>query len=1543
MISLVIKKNSRNIIALLFTVLSSEVFCAPMDHFVTKWDTTKNGTSDSFSITIPTKGGGYNYAVDWDNDAQFDEFNITGSITHTFPTSGIHYIRIKGSFPQIYFNNSGDKEKILDVFQWGTSQWRSMEKAFYGAFNMTVYAQDIPDFSNVTSFKHMFRNASNIGNENGAGSYGFWDTSNVQNMSGMFSGATSFDMDLSGWNIESVTNLSNMFNGVTLSTEIYDALLVSWVSQTVNQNLIFDGGNSIYCSAQAQNAWQGLTTFNNWTITDGGICPNTEFISRWDTKKVGTTNNTSISIPTTGTGYSYAVDWTNDGVFDEFNITGDISHDYGAQGTYTVKIHGDFPRIYFNNTGDKNKIVSVEQWGIGEWTSMNSAFYGSANLVNNATDTPNLALVDDLSFMFYDATNLGNGNGTWLWNTQTILTMERMFNNASAFNKDIGSWNTSGVTSMAYMFNLADQFNQDISQWDTTNVLSMEFLFKNATNFNQNISTWDTSSVTNMKKMFKDALAFDQNIGTWNVESVDDFANMFNGVQLSTPNYDALLTGWSAQNLINGKAFNGGLSIYCSQAAQDARAFMISNKGWSISDGGLCNNAPVITSNAVVYIDENQTAVITVTATDIETPILLFSITSGADLSKFTINPTSGELVFLSAPDYEANNSAAGNNQYFVEATVTDDGVPSNSTSQLIEVNVNNIAESLPSDFFKTTWKTNNSGTSNSTSITIPTRSELTYAYQVDWNGDDDFNDTDESIIYTGNATHDYGIAGTYSIAIKGSFPTIHFGSSIDNNKILSVDQWGTNQWETMQTAFYNTINLVLKSQDLPDLSTCTNMAFMFSGSTLIGGSTDTGNWNWDTSNISTMSNLFGNASSFNKDISNWNTENNLSLNYTFLNAINFNQNIGTWNTSMTFDMSNMFKGASSFNQDLSVWNTSNVISMSGMFYSATSFDQSLASWNIEMVTDFSDMFNGMTLSTANYDAMLVAWDLQNLTATIIFHGGNAHYCSQVAQDARTHMISTDGWSIADNGLCVASTSDFVTTWKTDNPGNSSDTSITIPTIENGTNYDIDWNNDNIFDDIGVSGSITHDYGIAGTYTIRIRGNIKGIYINDSGDKEKIISIDQWGDINWTTMTDAFDGAKNLVLNATDTPDLTLVIDLSRMFKGATIIDNGSANWNWNTLNIEYMNYMFAETNFNQDINSWNTANVKSFSGMFSFDSVFNQPLNNWNTTSIQNLTKMFENASAFNQDISSWNFESSLSFYKMFSVAGISRINYDALLIALDAQNLNPNLTFYAGLSNYCSQGAQTARNNIIANDGWVFIDGEIESQSCYPHVDLDLTINANVSTVDSASLIDFTIVVSNNGPNDVIDALITDVIPNTISSTSWICNTTGTASCSASGTGMLNDTVSIPIGEGITYTVSASTISSYFKLIFYSVTIEPSTVQFDADFSNNFGLQIIYNNDYIFAHSFERQSLLKVFELKKTGSISYDFNKLVDFNLSLQPIAIIQGINETSQTNLWIHARKLKDSVQIRLSTYDQKNSNWSIGSWSDINISALKRIYW
>ena len=151
-----------------------------------------------------------------------------------------------------------------DIGDWNVSNVEYIYKMFYGA---TAFNQDIStwDVSKITNMSQMFSGASAFNQD-----ISTWDVSNVTNMTYMFSGATAFNQDISTWDISSVTNMSSMFFGVTLSTSIYDSILIGWEGQTVQSGVSFHGGNSKYTAGAAETARTSLIDNDSWNITDGG-------------------------------------------------------------------------------------------------------------------------------------------------------------------------------------------------------------------------------------------------------------------------------------------------------------------------------------------------------------------------------------------------------------------------------------------------------------------------------------------------------------------------------------------------------------------------------------------------------------------------------------------------------------------------------------------------------------------------------------------------------------------------------------------------------------------------------------------------------------------------------------------------------------------------------------------------------------------------------------------------------------------------------------------------------------------------------------------------------------------------------------------------------------------------------------------------------------------------------------------------------------------------------------------------------------------------
>lgn len=277
------------------------------------------------------------------------------------------------------------------------------------------------------------------------------------------------------------------------------------------------------------------------------------FVTTWKTDNPGESDDRSISIPMKAGGYGFTIDW-GDGTTENYNanegndVLHYLSHTYPVAGVYEVKIRGDFPRIAFNNLGDKDKILEVKQWGDIEWSSMEYAFYGASNLNVTAADAPDLS---------------------------NVTSMKEMFRNASSFNGEIGHWNTETI-------------------------VSMESMFQEATAFNQSIGNLDVSLVETTAGMFMDAEAFDQDLGNWNIGSIEAMEEMFDNSGMSVQNYDATITGWSSYVVTNHEPKNielgaAGLA-YCTSI--DARNSLIGNHGWAISGdsvAGDCGTLQIFT------------------------------------------------------------------------------------------------------------------------------------------------------------------------------------------------------------------------------------------------------------------------------------------------------------------------------------------------------------------------------------------------------------------------------------------------------------------------------------------------------------------------------------------------------------------------------------------------------------------------------------------------------------------------------------------------------------------------------------------------------------------------------------------------------------------------------------------------------------------------------------------------------------------------------------------------------------------------------------
>jgi surface protein len=423
---------------------------------------------------------------------------------------------------------------------------------------------------------------------------------NVTDMNFMFAGSNVFNQDISNWNVSGVTNFSGMFSSTTLFNNGSDTNtnlitgrtgIDGWNINTasfVNMGSMFSGagGNSYVTFNRPIGNWNTskVTNMSNMFGKSGnGNHAFNQYIGDWDTSSV--TNMGSMFIAGQG-----------DGTASQFNQ--DISKwDVSKVTNFASMLSAK----QFNNGSNTNVNPVTGLTGIDGW---------NINTVSNVS----------MASMFQNASVFNRPVGSW--NVSKVTSMSNMFNSASAFNQPIGSWNTSAVTNMIGMFKGASVFNQNIGSWDVSQVTIMsgaagQGMFQNATAFNNggssSIGGWDVSKVLNMGSntggMFNGATAFNQPIGSWNVSSVTDFNGFMFGKTPSTyssTNLDAIYNGW----IVNGVKPNINISFGTAKYSQAGKpgkdTLLASPNNWTITDGllnvsGTSNNGGLIrvTTSAV--------------------------------------------------------------------------------------------------------------------------------------------------------------------------------------------------------------------------------------------------------------------------------------------------------------------------------------------------------------------------------------------------------------------------------------------------------------------------------------------------------------------------------------------------------------------------------------------------------------------------------------------------------------------------------------------------------------------------------------------------------------------------------------------------------------------------------------------------------------------------------------------------------------------------------------------------------------------------------
>ncbi len=987
--------------------------------------------------------------VDWgDSNSE----TLTGNTTHTYAAAGTYDIKIfdspngskfenfSGYFPVYTGINSATYGSTydIDIIQWGEIQWKNPSTSGQGWFalnqnqksyiELAAASNDAPDLSQATSLRKMFGTSGGGAGQSDIArftdpndSMRSWNTSTITDMSEMWKAKltdSSLSLDLSQWNVSNVETFASMFDaGSANQQSSIGALNISgWNSQSAtNMNRMFYRTSATSITGLGDLNTSLVTTmsqmFNNCPSGVVGQASETlatkmvSGILRWDVNNVVNFNN----------------------MFQDADQLSDTS----------------FPTNW-NITSDASKTVS-----------MSTMFGGTPAGLTNTTNLDAFA-TKTISETWY------GGTSYTAWNMSRVSSLSQ-FAYASggapiARNYNIASWQiSSALTNMFYMFGGKNGGNgsiwqQDVGHWNVSG------LDDGPSKVSYWLSARNGSNPPNIGRTIYDSI-LDVTDGWGSQTGTAGFPtniNWQNGTSKFTGNNVAIGTA-----TVNGTSTNliaGGSPFSSSMVGGIVTLTSGTNSGQQAKITTF-NSASSVTISRAINLQAEQNT-FTVDTTDAAKGRFALSDPDGP---AWIITDGGKEVPFdplklqVRVP---ANSSLA-----FSFAKITS---PSNVNATLKwgdgQESTINTVNSIPTHTY-----TNNTGSDVDYELELNQGSDSVYCtgFRFDDNLDATSRAAVRNLTQWGDTSwvsmasafktcSNFDITATDGPVITSSTSFTHtFGSCTSLvNSNGSMGNWDVSQLTGMYATFDNctSFNVDISKWDTSSLG---NLYLAFLGATsfnqdlstkyITAGNSPTGSayWAWKTNNVSNAASVFKNATSFNcgsnaNGLSNWNTSNITTMQEMFENSA-YNKPLNT----------NLVPAASSYSgSDYVAWDVDNVVDFREMFRDNTSFNQDIGKWKFKSTgtiafnymlkgaTAFAQDISTKTITAGNspYGTQYTAWDVSranSLTRVIAGTNVNVLLNWSVGQWS-TYALHSWGGASAAGGLSVANYTDQIVKWAND-------------------------------------------------------------------------------------------------------------------------------------------------------------------------------------------------------------------------------------------------------------------------------------------------------------------------------------------------------------------------------------------------------------------------------------------------------------------------------------------------------------------------------
>lgn len=189
---------------------------------------------------------------------------------------------------------------------------------------------------------------------------------------------------------------------------------------------------------------------------------------------------------------------------------------------------------------------------------------------------------------------------------------------------------------------------------------------------------------------------------------------------------------------------------------------------------------------------------------------------------------------------------------------------------------------------------------------------------------------------------------------------------------------WDTSNVSNMDGMFYCITEF--KGNTIYNLNTsqCTTMADMFKHCRNFNGDVSA----WNTGNVSNMEGMFALCHKFNGDLSRWDTSQCTNMHYMFAECFNFNCNLSHWDMSNVSNVINMFTHCKSFMGGITHWDLSNVRVVNAMMRGCLEFNEESIHWDLRNVKNVDYLFGECLSFNADVQSIKVPSDLEDLNMT---------------------------------------------------------------------------------------------------------------------------------------------------------------------------------------------------------------------------------------------------------------------------------------------------------------------------------------------------------------------------------------------------------------------------------------------------------------------------------------------------------------------------------------------------------------------------------